>query len=95
LIVTEQVVAMRSRCQSERDQLDLFWAVPGDRHANSSSLSPLNYFAYDRREIVRWQALPGCQLVIAHDRHGAEQLHFVPVPVDISADRLRKYGSAL
>ena len=48
-------------------------------HAKSGSLSPLKHFAYDLREIVRRQTLPGYQLVITHDPNGAERLNFAPV----------------
>ena len=49
-------------------------------HAKSGSLSPLKHFAYDLREIVRRQTLPGYRLVITHDPRGAERLNFAPVP---------------
>jgi plasmid replication initiation protein len=61
-------------------------------HAKSGSLSPLKHFAYDLREIVHRQTLPGYRLVITHDRRGAERLNFAPVPVDAFAARLRKRG---
>ena len=47
-------------------------------HAKSGSLSPLKHFAYDLREIVRRQTLPGYQLVITRDRDGVERLNFAP-----------------
>ena len=43
-------------------------------HAKSGSLSPLKHFAFDLREIVRRQTLPGYQLVITRDRDGVERL---------------------
>jgi plasmid replication initiation protein len=61
-------------------------------HAKSGSLSPLKHFAYDLREIVGRQTLPGYQLVITHDPRGAERLNFAPVPIDAFAERLRKRG---
>jgi plasmid replication initiation protein len=61
-------------------------------HAKSGSLSPLKHFAYDLREIVRRQVLPGYQLVITHDPRGAERLNLAPIPVDTLAERLRKRG---
>ena len=61
-------------------------------HAKSGSLSPLKHFAYDLREIVRRQTLPGYQLVITRDPRGAERLNFAPVLIDPFAERLRKRG---
>ena len=43
-------------------------------HAKSGSLSPLKHFAYDLREIVRRQTLPGYRLVIDRGHRGAERL---------------------
>jgi plasmid replication initiation protein len=52
-------------------------------HAKSGSLSPLKHFAYDLRQIVHRQTLPGYRLVITHDPNGAERLTFAPIqPVD-------------
>jgi plasmid replication initiation protein len=64
-------------------------------HAKSGSLSPLKHFAFDLREIVRRQTLPGYQLVITRDRDGAERLNFAPRCTDPLAERLRKRGLAL
>ncbi|WP_050418915.1 replication initiator protein A [Bradyrhizobium tropiciagri] len=61
-------------------------------HTKSGSLSPLKHFAYDLREIVRRQTLPGYRLVITHDRRGVERLNFSPVLVDPLTHRLRKRG---
>jgi plasmid replication initiation protein len=61
-------------------------------HAKSGSLSPLKHFAYDLREIVHRQTLPGYRLVITHDPRGAERLNFAPVLIDALAERLRKRG---
>ena len=61
-------------------------------HAKSGSLSPLKHFAYDLREIVRRQTLPGYRLVIERDRRGTERLIFAPILVDPFAERLRKRG---
>src|SRR6202012_3157802 len=61
-------------------------------HAKSGSLSPLKHFAYDLRQIVCRQALPGYQLVITHDPNGTERLNFAPVGVDPIEERLRKRG---
>ena len=48
-------------------------------HAKSGSLSPLKHFAYDVREIVRRQTLPGYRLLIERGRRGAERLVFTPI----------------
>ncbi|WP_426441183.1 replication initiator protein A [Bradyrhizobium genosp. P] len=61
-------------------------------HAKSGSLSPLKHFAYDVRQIVRRQRLPGYQLALRHDANGAERLNFAPVAIDLFAERLRKRG---
>ena len=60
-------------------------------HAKSGSLSPLKHFAYDLREIVRRQTLPGYQLVIERGLRGDERLAFTPIADPIAA-RLRKRG---
>jgi plasmid replication initiation protein len=64
-------------------------------HAKSGSLSPLKHFAFDLREIVRRQTLPGYQLVITRERDGVERLNFTPQCTDALAERLRKRGLAL
>jgi len=64
-------------------------------HAKSGSLSPLKHFAYDMREIVRRERLPGYRLVIERGLHGAERLTFTPMPVDPLAARLRSRGLAI
>jgi len=61
-------------------------------HGKSGSLSPLKHFAYDLREIVRRQSLPGYRLVIEHSRRGGERLNFMPIPVDPLATALRRRG---
>jgi plasmid replication initiation protein len=61
-------------------------------HAKSGSLSPLKHFAYDLRQIVCRQTLPGYQLVITHDPNGTERLNFAPLSLDPFAERLRKRG---
>jgi plasmid replication initiation protein len=50
-------------------------------HAKSGSLSPLKHFAYDLREIVRRQVLPGYRLVIERNSYGRERLRFAPIVV--------------
>ena len=61
-------------------------------HAKSGSLSPLKHFAYDVRQIVQRQTLPGYQLVFTRDPKGAERLNFAPALVDTFADGLRRRG---
>jgi plasmid replication initiation protein len=63
-------------------------------HGKSGSLSPLKHFAYDLREIVRRQTLPGYRLVIERGLRGAERLNFTPIPVDPLAAALRRRGLA-
>ena len=63
-------------------------------HARSGSLSPLKHFAYDMREIVRRERLPGYRLLIERGLHGAERVHFTPIPVDALASPLRRRGLA-
>lgn len=61
-------------------------------HAKSGSLSPVKHFAYDLRQIVHRQTLPGYKLVITQDPNGAERLNFAPAVIDPFAQRLRKRG---
>jgi plasmid replication initiation protein len=63
-------------------------------HAKSGSLSPLKHFTYNMREIVRRERLPGYRLRIERGLHGAERLHFTPIPVDALASPLRRRGLA-
>jgi plasmid replication initiation protein len=63
-------------------------------YAKSGSLSPLKHFAYDLREIVRRQTLPGYRLVIERDLRGVERLNFTPIPVDLLTAALRRRGLA-
>jgi plasmid replication initiation protein len=51
-------------------------------HAKSGSLSPLKHFAYDLRDIVRRQPLPGYRLTIEQCAGGPEILSFVPTDPD-------------
>jgi plasmid replication initiation protein len=51
-------------------------------HAKSGSLSPLKHFAYDIRDIVRRQPLPGYSLTIERTPSGAERLSFKPASVE-------------
>jgi plasmid replication initiation protein len=64
-------------------------------HAKSGSLSPLKHFAFDLREIVRLQTLPGYQLVITRDGDGVDRLNFTPQCPDPIAARLPKRGFAI
>jgi plasmid replication initiation protein len=61
-------------------------------HAKSGSLSPLKHFAFDLREIVRRQTLPGYELMITRDPNGVERLNFVPRCTGPFEARLRKRG---
>ncbi|MCV0368937.1 replication initiator protein A [Filomicrobium sp.] len=51
-------------------------------HAKSGSLSPLKHFAYDLRDIVKRQPLPGYRLTIEQCIGGPEILSFVPTDPD-------------
>ena len=64
-------------------------------HAKSGSLSPLKHFAYDLREIVRRQTLPGYRLRITHDADGRERLLFTPLPINPLAQTLHRFRGAL
>ena len=50
--------------------------------ADRGSLSPLKHFAYDLREIVRRQPLPGYQLTIEQCVGGPDILFFAPTDPD-------------
>ena len=63
-------------------------------HAKSGSLAPLKHFAYDLREIVRRERLPGYRLVMERSLRGAERLTFTPIPVDPVAAALRRRALA-
>ena len=56
-------------------------------HAKSGSLSPIKHFAYDLRDIVRRQPLPGYSLTIGRTASGRERLEFKPLSVDPLAQR--------
>ncbi|HEY5239791.1 MAG TPA: replication initiator protein A, partial [Rhizomicrobium sp.] len=64
-------------------------------HAKSGSLSPLKHFAYDLREIVRRQTLPGYRLRITHDTYKGERLLFTPLPINPLAQTLHRFRGAL
>ncbi|MDH2347736.1 replication initiator protein A [Bradyrhizobium sp. SSUT77] len=61
-------------------------------HAKSGSLSPLKHFAYDLRQIVHHQTLPGYRLAITHELNGEERLNFAPIAINPPTQRLRKRG---
>ncbi|MBB4095800.1 replication initiator protein A [Ochrobactrum pecoris] len=63
-------------------------------HAKSGSLSPLKHFAYDLRDIVRRQPLPGYRLTIEQCVGGPEILSFVPTDPDaLGIPRRRRRSS--
>ena len=70
-------------------------------HAKSGSLSPLKHFAYDIRDIVRRQPLPGYSLSIERVPSGTERLSFKPSPSDLLIEgsrhgqRVRRAGDNL
>jgi len=70
-------------------------------HAKSGSLSPLKHFAYDIRDIVRRQPLPGYSLAIERGPSGTERLSFKPSPTDLPTEgsrhgqRVRRAGDNL
>ncbi|QVM85064.1 replication initiator protein A [Novosphingobium decolorationis] len=51
-------------------------------HAKSGSLSPLKHFAYDLRDIVRRQPLPGYRLTVEQCLGGPEILSFKPIDLN-------------
>ena len=63
-------------------------------HAKSGSLSPLKHFAYDLRDIVRRQALPGYRLTIEQPTSGPERLSFAPIdPAPFGMPRRRRFNT--
>jgi plasmid replication initiation protein len=60
-------------------------------HMKSGALSPMKRFAFDLRDIVRRQALPGYTLTLEHAL-GRERLNFVAVPVDRFDAAMRRVG---
>ena len=59
-------------------------------HAKSGSLSPLKHFAYDIRDIVRRQPLPGYSLAIERAVSGTERLSFKPSSMDLRTEAPRR-----
>ena len=64
-------------------------------HAKSGSLSPLKHFAFDLRDIVRRQPLPGYRLTIEQCLGGPEILSFVPTDPDALGIPRRRRRSQL
>ncbi|GAA4107031.1 plasmid replication initiation protein [Aminobacter aganoensis] len=56
-------------------------------HLKSGSLSPLKRFAFELREIVRRQPLPGYRLALATDPNGRQRLTFRPDPNNPTGSR--------
>ena len=54
-------------------------------HAKSASLSPFKRFAFELRDIVRRQPLPGYRLLVEHDGRGRELLAFAPANLSTDA----------
>ena len=63
-------------------------------HRKSGSLSSRKHFAYDLRDIVRRQALPGYRLRLDHGASGSQTLSFAPVD-PMSFARPRRLRPAL
>ncbi|MDE2365008.1 MAG: replication initiator protein A [Hyphomicrobiales bacterium] len=61
-------------------------------HIKSGSLSPLKHFAYDLRDIVRRQPLPGYQLAIQRVEPVSERLTFKPSSISPSVRERRSRG---
>ena len=60
-------------------------------HLKSGALSPLKRFAFELREIVRRQPLPGYRLELEHAL-GRERLSFVCIPEDSFDAAMRRLG---
>src|SRR5216683_1896427 len=54
-------------------------------HVKSASLSPFKRFAFELRDIVRRQPLPGYRLLLEHDGRGRELLAFAPANLSTGA----------
>ena len=62
------------------------WSFELDHlHVKSASLSPFKRFAFELRDIVRRQPLPGYALTIERNSRGRECLLFKPVEIDALA----------
>ncbi|MXP30171.1 RepA replication protein [Porphyrobacter algicida] len=62
-------------------------------HLKSGALSPLKRFAFEMRDIVRRQPLPGYSLSLEHAL-GRERLNFVALPTDSLDLAMRRIGMA-
>jgi plasmid replication initiation protein len=60
-------------------------------HLKSGALSPRKRFAFELRDIVRRQALPGYRLAVEHAL-GRERLSFVAIPADPFEIAMRRVG---
>lgn len=60
-------------------------------HLKSGALSPMKRFAFELRNIVRRQALPGYVLSLEHAL-GRERLKFVAIPIDPFDAAMRRVG---
>lgn len=60
-------------------------------HMKSAALSPRKRFAFELRDIVKRQALPGYRLSVEHAL-GRERLHFVAIPPDPFETAMRRVG---
>ena len=60
-------------------------------HMKSGALSPMKRFAFELRDIVRRQALPGYSLSLDHAL-GRERLNFVAIPLDPFDAAMRRVG---
>ena len=60
-------------------------------HMKSGALSPIKRFAFELRDIVRRQPLPGYALSLDHAL-GRERLNFAPVPIDSFDAAMRRVG---
>ncbi|MDP3907532.1 replication initiator protein A [Novosphingobium sp.] len=60
-------------------------------HMKSGALSPMKRFAFELRDIVRRQALPGYSLSLDHAL-GRERLNFVSIPLDPFDAAMRRVG---
>ncbi|MGE0774607.1 MAG: replication initiator protein A, partial [Sphingomonadaceae bacterium] len=60
-------------------------------HLKSGALSPLKRFAFELRDIVRRQPLPGYHLELEHAL-GRERLSFVCIPEDSFDAAMRRLG---
>ncbi len=60
-------------------------------HMKSGALSPIKRFAFELRDIVKRQALPGYKLTIEHAL-GRERLNFVAIPIHSFDTAMRRVG---